>query len=104
MNTTPVHLLLAEDDIDDCNFFKDALEELDINAELATVNDGVQLMDFLAGREEPLPDALYLDLNMPRKNGLECLTEIKQNEKLKTLPVIIFSTSYSEEAARVLYE
>ena len=76
------NLLLADDDEDDCDFFKEALDELLLPTSLVTVNDGVQLMDFLSeSGAENLPDILFLDLNMPRKNGLECLTEIKQLEK-----------------------
>ena len=101
MNITPLYLLLADDDTDDCIFFKDALEELFVSAKLITVNDGVQLMQLLS-KNEVLPDVLYLDLNMPRKNGFDCLAEIKKDEKLKELPVIIFSTSFYKEVASLL--
>ena len=101
MNITPLYLLLADDDTDDCIFFKDALEELFVSAKLITVNDGVQLMQLLS-KNEVLPDVLYLDLNMPRKNGFDCLAEIKKDEKLKELPVIIFSTSFDKEVASLL--
>ena len=104
MNTNPLNLLLADDDTDDCIFFKEALEELPVSAKLTTVNDGVQLMELLTTKTDTLPHALFLDLNMPRKNGFDCLTEIKQNEKLKQLPVIIFSTSFDTEVANLLYE
>ena len=97
-------LLLADDDIDDCTFFEDALEELPISATLLTVNDGVQLMEFLSAKSDNLPDALFLDLNMPRKSGFECLEEIKLIDKLKGLPVIIFSTSLNMEVVDLLYE
>lgn len=103
MTTTPLNLLLADDDTDDCIFFKDALEELPISAKLTTVNDGMQLMQLLS-KKEVLPDVLYLDLNMPRKNGFNCLSEIKQDEKLKELPVIIFSTSFDKEVISLLHE
>jgi CheY-like chemotaxis protein len=98
----PVNLLLADDDADDCIFFKEVLEELPHTTELVTVNDGVELMRLLSGNEESLPDAIFLDLNMPRKSGFECLLEIKQNEKLKHLPVIIFSTSFNPEVVNKL--
>lgn len=99
------NLLLADDDEDDCDFFKEALEELNLSTSLVTVNDGVQLMDFLAeSSTENLPDILFLDLNMPRKNGLECLTEIKQKEEYKNLPVIIFSTSLDRDIVDLVYE
>lgn len=97
--------MLADDDLDDCLCFKEALEELSVNATLTTVNDGEQLMQWLSQNDEALPDALYLDLNMPRKNGFECLAEIKQTEKLKSLPVIICSTSsFDSDVVSLLYE
>ena len=104
MTSTPFNLLLADDDTDDCIFFKEALEELPVIAALTTVNDGVQLMQLLTTKTDTLPHALYLDLNMPRKNGFDCLTEIKQIEKLKQLPVIIFSTSFDTEVVNLLHE
>ena len=99
-----LNVVLADDDKDDCIFFKEALEELPVATKLVTVNDGVQLMQLLFEEETMLPHVLYLDLNMPRKNGFECLTEIKLNEKLKQLPVIIFSTSFNPEIANRLQE
>ena len=97
-----IHILLAEDDVDDCLFFKEALAELPITTRLTTVPNGEKLMQWL-NETELLPDILFLDLNMPRKNGFECLTEIKQNKKLKNLPVIIFSTSFEQEVVNLLY-
>ena len=102
MNSSSLNLLLADDDTDDCIFFKEALEEIPVAAKLITVNDGVQLMELLLKEETILPHVLYLDLNMPRKNGIACLSEIKLNEKLKQLPVIIFSTSFNPEIAHQL--
>jgi len=97
------NLLLADDDQDDCMFFQEALEELPITAKLTTVNDGVQLMNLLNMPGFILPDALYLDLNMPRKSGFDCLKEIKQNEKLNLIPIIVFSTSFDKEYVNVLH-
>jgi CheY-like chemotaxis protein len=104
MRLAKFNLLLADDDWDDCIFFKEALEELQVTAELTTISDGVQLMSLLNTPEFVLPDALYLDLNMPRKNGLDCLTEIKQNGKLKPIPVIVFSTSFDTDVVNLLQE
>lgn len=104
MTPTPLNLLLADDDLDDCFFFKEALEELPIPTMLTTVNDGVQLMELLYAIKEPLPDALFLDLNMPRKSGFECLTEIKMVDALINLPVIIYSTSLNVEVIDLLYQ
>ena len=104
MNKTHHDLLLADDDIDDCIFFEDALKELPISATLSTVNNGIQLMNYLLAKSDDLPDVLFLDLNMPRKNGIECLTEIKMIDKLKDLPVIIFSTSFNTEVVDLFYQ
>jgi CheY-like chemotaxis protein len=97
-------ILLADDDIDDCIFFKEALGELVISTSLTTVHDGEQLMKLLTNEKTELPQILFLDLNMPRKNGFECLSEIKQNNKLKNLPVVIFSTSFEQEVVNLLYK
>jgi CheY-like chemotaxis protein len=96
-------ILLADDDRDDRFFFKLALNEMPFPAQLTTVEDGEKLMNHLAKKSEALPDVLFLDLNMPKKNGSECLYEIKQNIKLKKLKVIIYSTSLHENVADQLY-
>ena len=99
----PLNVLLADDDIDDRHFFDKVLKSLPIRTQLATVEDGESLMGYLSENSENLPDVLFLDLNMPRKNGSECLSEIKHNEKLKRLPVIIYSTHMHEKDADLLY-
>ncbi|SHG36230.1 response regulator [Flavobacterium johnsoniae] len=105
MNKQIYNILLADDDEDDCSFFEEALDELSLATTLVTVNDGVQLMDFLADKSgNDLPDILFLDLNMPRKNGSECLTEIRQIEKLKDFPIVIFSTSLDSEIVDIMYD
>jgi CheY-like chemotaxis protein len=100
----PLNILLADDDTDDCSFFKEAVEELLLSTQLTAVNDGEQLMQLLTNETNELPDVLFLDLNMPRKNGFECLSEIKGNQKLRQLPVIIFSTSFEQEVVNLLYK
>jgi CheY-like chemotaxis protein len=97
MDTERIRILLADDDKDDCFLFREALSELSIPTDLEIVYDGEQLMDHLNDNADNLPDVLFLDLNMPRKNGFECLSEIKHNDKLKELPVIMFSTSYPRD-------
>lgn len=104
MNKIHYNILLADDDMDDCTFFEDALKELPVSATLLTVNDGVQLMNYLSGTPGKLPDALFLDLNMPRKSGIECLSEIKLNDQFKKLPIIIFSTSLNTDVVDLLYQ
>lgn len=94
---TPINVLLADDDRDDRFLFEKALKALALSAHLTTVHDGEQLMKYLSENSEHLPNVLFLDINMPRKNGFECLLEIKENEKLKNLPVVMFSTSYPRD-------
>ena len=103
MEAIKYDLLLADDDTDDCIFFTEALEDLPMEVNLTTVNDGVELMKWLT-QPVNLPDILFLDLNMPRKTGLECLSEIKADEELRHLPVIIFTTSLDMSVVNLLYE
>lgn len=104
MNSKQLNILLADDDIDDCHFFSEALELLPVITKLKIVNDGVELMDYLEEHSEHLPHVLFLDINMPRKNGFECLSEIKHHAQLKDLPVVMFSTSNEGENIKVLFK
>ncbi len=104
MNSDNLFLVLADDDEDDRDLFKDAINELPIPVEIKSLAGGESLMDYLLQPGEPLPDVVFLDLNMPRKNGFECLAEIQASEKLKKIPVIIFSTSFDETVVRQLYD
>ena len=104
MNLKQLNILLADDDTDDCIFFEEALEELLLPTTLRAVHDGEQLMQLFTNETTKVSDVLFLDLNMPRKNGFECLSEIKQNKKLEDLPVIIFSTSFEQEVVNTLYK
>lgn len=103
MNLPSLHIILADDDRDDCFLFSEAIEELSLDVNLTIVHDGEQLLEQLEKLKDNPPQALFLDLNMPRKNGFECLADIKNSEKLKDLPVIIYSTSYDKEIADRLY-
>jgi len=103
MSHSQLHILLADDDTDDCIFFREAVEELSFPTTLSVVNDGEQLMQWLTKECGKLPHLLFLDLNMPRKNGFECLEEIKLTKKLQSLPVVIFSTSLEQEVVNQLY-
>jgi CheY-like chemotaxis protein len=84
---------LADDDDDDRLLFEDALRELSTETSLTVATDGVDLMEKLEETVPPPPSVIFLDINMPRKNGFECLTEMKQIEKFRDIPVVIFSTS-----------
>jgi CheY-like chemotaxis protein len=97
-------VLLADDDKDDCLLFQEALEELPLSTHLTIVHDGDQLMKLLLTSTNQLPQVLFLDLNMPRKNGSECLAEIKSNKVLSQLSVIIISTSSEQEIVNLMYK
>jgi len=98
-----LHLLLADNDNDDRFFFEKILNVLPFSSTLTMVDDGEKLMDYLFENAATLPDVIFLDINMPRKNGADCLAEIKQAEALKHLPVIIYSTSLHDDVADLLY-
>ena len=98
-----INILLADDDKADCLLFRDALEELPVSARLTIVHNGEQLIEELTKKGNKLPDVLFLDLNMPRKNGFASLGEIKRNSRLQELPVIIFSTSSEMESVKRVF-
>lgn len=93
MNDEPMFILLAEDDEDDRQFFKEAIERMKLNTILEMVTDGVYLIEYLKNNPEKRPHLLFLDLNMPRKDGFECLYEIRNDLGLNELPIAIYSTS-----------
>ena len=95
-------ILLADDDEDDRNLFADAVSMLDLPVKLVFAKDGEELMTCL--QSAALPDMLFLDLNMPKKKGGECLKEIKTNPGLASLSVIILSTSINEAKQNQLIE
>jgi CheY-like chemotaxis protein len=97
LQNTQFNILLADDDTDDRFLFAEALNELPIKTHLTMVNDGEALMEYLSKHLNDLPDALFLDLSMPRKSGFECLAEIKDELQLLDLPVIMFSTAYPRD-------
>ena len=99
----PIHILLADDDKDDCLLFKEVLEELPIPTHFIAVHDGEELMQLLVNNKEQLPHILFLDINIPRKNGFECLMEIKLNKELKKRHVVIFTTSCEQGTVDLLY-
>jgi CheY-like chemotaxis protein len=86
-------ILLAEDDSDDYIFLAEALNKISSSHELIRAANGIECLSLLKKAVE-LPDLIFLDLNMPIKNGLECLCAIKDNEAFDDIPVIIYSTSH----------
>jgi|SRR5688572_6624941 len=88
-----LYVLLADDDADDRMFFEDAVNELGLKIDFRTVKDGAELMNYLMGSGIILPQILFLDLNMPFKNGFQCLEEIRGMKAFENMCIIIYSTT-----------
>lgn len=100
MNAQPFQILIVDDNAGDIRLVQEALRETKVNNDLSICHDGMEAMAFLrkqVGYENvPSPDLILLDLNMPRKNGLEVLQEIKTDNDLKHIPVVILTTSSAD--------
>ena len=102
-NLKPIQILMADDDDDDRMMTEKAMKKNHLANEIKFVVDGEDLMDYLLHRKNyteenaPVPDLILLDINMPKKDGIEALKEIKSNKKLKAIPVIVLTTSSAEE-------
>ena len=101
--TQTKRIFLAEDDPDDRSFFEDALKALPFQTVLTIAEDGEELMTALEETVPPKPYVIFLDLNMPRKNGFECLKEIRESIKFKDIPVVVLSTSDHENIIERTY-
>ncbi len=101
MNSKPVDVLLVEDSPEDVDLIKEALGTSDLVVNLSVVEDGKSAMDYLLQQEAFVganrPDLIILDLNLPKKSGHDILAEIKKDLELKSIPVVVFSTSRSPE-------
>jgi CheY-like chemotaxis protein len=98
---SPIEVLLVEDSPGDVRLTKEAFKDAKVHINLHVASDGAEAMAFLAreGKHEnaPRPDLILLDLNLPKKDGREVLEEIKENRSLKSIPVVVLTTSASEE-------
>ena len=101
MTAQPIHILLVEDNPGDVRLTVEALNEGKVLNELRTVPDGVEALAFLrqegAYRDAWRPDVILLDLNLPKKDGREVLAEIKADESLRRIPVVVLTTSQAEQ-------
>ena len=98
-----LEIWLADDDLDDCVLFEYALKQIPFKTQLTIFYNGEQLIESL-NKSARLPAILFLDLNMPGKNGVSCLIEIKKSDRLKPISVIILSTSFRQIVVDQLYE
>jgi len=101
---TPITILMADDDEEDCALTKEAMTDARLANEMRFVSDGEELMDYLHkrgkygnGNDAPRPGVILLDLNMPKKDGREALAEIKSDPDLRRIPVCVLTTSSDEE-------
>ena len=92
----PITILVADDDADDRQMIQDAFQENRLANDLRFVEDGESLMDYLHS-ETSRPGLILLDLNMPKKDGREALKEIKSDPLLRTIPIVVLTTSKAEE-------
>ena len=101
MNPEPINILLIEDNPGDVRLTVEALREGKVHNHLSVASDGVEAMQFLHKEgqfaDAPRPDVILLDLNLPKKDGREVLAEIKGDERLRQIPVVILTTSKAEE-------
>jgi CheY-like chemotaxis protein len=97
------YIMIVDDDADDRMLFEDALKEIYNEARLTSLNDGRELLDVLDNDHTPHPDVIFLDINMPGKNGFECLASIRSSPLLKHIPVILYSTCSQEETINKAY-
>ncbi|WP_194777175.1 response regulator [Pararhodonellum marinum] len=94
----PLKIVLADDDEADRLLFKEAFIDLDLGITIEIVNGGIELMNLLHHtKTEDLPQVLFLDINMPQKNGMDCLKEIRADSRFKEVSIAIYSTSSSEK-------
>jgi CheY-like chemotaxis protein len=99
--TQPIDVLLVEDDDGDVLLIREAFDHNKVYNKLSVVSDGVEALEFLRGQGKHAgaerPDLILLDLNLPRKDGREVLAEIKGDDALRTIPVVVLTTSQTEE-------
>jgi len=97
MSNEALHLLLTDDNKSEHVFFKHALNYIDASIKLTSMPGGIELMQYLENDQNPLPDILFLDVNMPFKNGKECLSAIRANARFKDVAVVMYSTSDAQK-------
>lgn len=101
MTPSEIEILLVEDDHGDIRLTQEALRDSKIRNQLHVVEDGIEAMRFLRQQDQyadaPRPDIILLDLNMPRMDGREVLRELKDDEDLKRIPVVVLTTSNADE-------
>lgn len=97
-------ILLVDDDHDDQHLFKEALSEADSSIHYLCAFNGIDALEKLNSEETTTPDLVFMDVNMPKMNGIDCLKEIKKSENLRQIPVMMYSTSSFSEYQKECFE
>ncbi len=110
-NKRSIVILIADDDAEDRMLLQEALDESRLKNQIQFVENGEELMDYLHSRQKfsdklkfPTPGLILLDLNMPKKDGREALKEIKEDDMLKLIPIVVLTTSKAEEDILKTYD
>jgi CheY-like chemotaxis protein len=90
-------ILLVDDDFDDCELFTEIVREIDSSNLVVSRHNGIEALKFLNDEVNPLPDMIFLDINMPKMNGKQLFAMLRKDEKVSHIPVIIYSTSIPEK-------
>jgi CheY-like chemotaxis protein len=103
MNTSPyINILIADDDQDDAAFLAEGISKIISSFKVFNASNGLECLNFL--EEHEAPELIFLDINMPLRNGIECLMDIRKNKELRNSHVIMYSTSSSESDINTCYE
>jgi CheY-like chemotaxis protein len=94
--TPTLHIILVDDDVDDLSLFEEAIDDLKISTELKLFAGGQELLDYINLPDTPVPDLIFLDLKMPKIDGLDCLKEIRGRQEWEKCTVAIYS-NFTEE-------
>lgn len=97
-------ILLADDDADDAEIFKEALEKSCPNTLLTRVENGKEVFDYLGHQKDTYPDIIFLDLNMPEMNGWQCLAKLKNSDAHADIPVVMYTTSSNPRDKQIAHD
>lgn len=103
MITQVRNIVLADDDEDDCLLFQDVILDLNIIATITLAENGEKLLQILQNNSNEIPEVIFLDMNMPLRDGMECLKEIRKSPSLTNVPVVMLSTSSHSQTVEEAY-
>jgi response regulator RpfG family c-di-GMP phosphodiesterase len=93
MEQKKTFILLVDDNLNEHVFFIHTLKQIEHDTKLQTINGSIDLLKYLGNKQNPIPDILFLDVNMPLKNGKECLRDLRADRRYDAMPIVTYSTS-----------